>query len=90
MKVCKKDKVVLLGNGYSEEDIEQIGEAMTKTVYTIKDKYGEKKRISREKAREILGDEEYLSGISRSAFHWNCMREKEGNKVYFDSSKLFK
>lgn len=36
--------------------------------------------------------EVYLSGISRSAFHWSSVRETktEGMSVYFDSSKLFR
>jgi hypothetical protein len=47
------------------------------------------KKISQEKALEILGREEYLSGISRSAFHWSAVRDNNGETVYFDSSKLF-
>ena len=41
---------------------------------------------------EILGREAYLSGTSRSAFHWSCVREtdKIGVLIYFDSSRLFK
>jgi len=49
------------------------------------------KKISREDAIKILGMETYLSGIARSAFHWNSVRDSEnGESVYFDSSKLFK
>ena len=90
MKVSKSDKEILIGFGYTEEDMDQIGRAMTKTVYTLCRSNGEEKRISRAEAREILGDEEYLSGISRSAFHWSSMRGEDGNQVYFDSSRLVK
>lgn len=89
MKVNKEDKEFLISLGYREQDIRQIGEAMTKTVYTLYKSNGEEERISRLKAREILGDEEYLSGIGRSAFHWSSMRGEEGNRVHFDSSRLF-
>lgn len=89
MKVSKKDKEILKGFGYIEDDIDQIGEAMTKTIYTLCKDNGEEERISRLTAREILGDEEYLSGIGRSAFHWSSMRGEGDNKVRFDSSRLF-
>ena len=90
MKLTKKDVEILKGFGYPEEDLEQIAEAMTKTVYTLCKDNGEEERISRVKAREILGDKEYLSGIGRSAFHWSSMRGEDGVRVHFDSSRLFK
>lgn len=90
MKLSKKDKEILKEFGYPEEDMEQIGEAMRKTVYTLCKDNEEDERISREKAREILGDKEYLSGIGRSAFHWTSMRGEDGKRVHFDSSRLFR
>lgn len=90
MKLTEKDIAILKEMGFPDEDMGQIGEAMTKTIYTLRTKDGEEKRISRAKAREILGDREYLSGIGRSAFHWNCARGKEDSRVSFDSSRLFK
>ena len=85
MKLISEDKELLIKWGNREEDLKQIEEATTKTVYKMNDK-----RISRKRAIEILGREKYLSGISRSAFHWSVVRENEkGEEVYFDSSKLF-
>lgn len=47
--------------------------------------------ISREQAIAILGRETYLSGISRSAFHYTTARKTDdGRTVYFDSTKLFR
>lgn len=89
MKLTKKDKEILKEFGYPDSDMDQIAEAMTKTVYTLCLQNGQEERISRAKAREILGDEEYLSGIGRSAFHFNSMRGEKGMKVHFNSSKLF-
>ena len=88
MKLTSEDKKVLIEWGHREEDLKQIEEATAKTK-TVCEMNGEK--ISREKAIEILGRKEYLSGISRSAFHWSAGRDNEkGETVSFDSSKLFK
>lgn len=90
MKLTKNDKEILKRIDYLDSDMDQIAEAMTKTIYTLCTKDGQEERISRAKAREILGDEEYLSGIGRSAFHFTSMRGEEGMRVHFNSSKLFK
>lgn len=88
MKLTEKDKALLIEWGYPESDFPQIEEAMKKknTKYEF-----ECSAISREKAIELLGREEYLSGIARSAFHFTAAREVSNGKiVYFDSSNLFK
>lgn len=86
MKLTNRDKELLIKRGYNDKDMAQIEEATRKTVYEMDDK-----KISTKKALEVLGREEYLSGISRSAFHWSSARSNEnGETVYFDSSRLFK
>jgi hypothetical protein len=86
MKLTSEDKKILKENGYLDKDMHQIEEATARTVYEMNDK-----EISQKKALEVLGREEYLSGISRSAFHWSAVRSNSnGETVYFDSSKLFK
>jgi hypothetical protein len=86
MKLTSGDKELLIKWGHNEEDLNQIEEAITKTVYEMNGK-----KITIDKAIDILGRETYLSGISRSAFHWSACRENEkGQEIYFDSSKLFK
>lgn len=86
MKLTKTDKELLIKWGHKEDDIKQIEKATTKTTYELNNE-----KISRERAIELLGREEYLSGISRSAFHWSSVRNtNNGETVYFDSSKLFK
>lgn len=85
MKLKKEDTELLKDWGFLEKDLKQIEEATKKTTYEINDK-----KISATKALEILGREEYLSGISRSAFHWSSARNNNnGETVFFDSSKLF-
>ncbi len=88
MKLTKEDKDLLLSWGHTEQDLPQIKEATcsTKTKYEL-----EGEPIDRDEAIRLLGRTAYLSGISRSAFHWSAARETDdGRVVYFDSSRLFK
>lgn len=90
MKLSATDKDILKKWGHSDSDLLQIQDAINVTVYTLDTGNG-KKQITANKARNILGDEIFLSGISRSAFHWNCGRESgDGQYISFDSSRLFK
>ena len=87
MKLTKKDIQLITSWGFPEEDLKQIERATTKTktIYEFKCK-----EISRDEAIEILGRDQYLSGICRSAFHYTSARYNDKNEtVYFNSSKLF-
>jgi hypothetical protein len=94
MKLTKADKEYLKNIGYIDVgDFEQIEKASGKTTYTLCDGFsGEETLINTDKAIELLGRETYLSGISRSAFHWSAVRDTKqyGVSVYFDSSKFFR
>lgn len=87
MKLTNKDKEILSAWGYSEDNLEQIERATRKTEY----KLNGKEKISCQEAIRLIGRREFLSGISRSAFHWSASRctEDGNNIVMFDSSKLF-
>lgn len=86
MKLTSEDKKILTGWGYRDSDLKQIETATSKTIYT-----SEGEKISLTEVLEILDRETYLSGISRSAFHWSCSRtNNEGKTVSFDSSRLFR
>lgn len=87
MKLTNKDKEILRKWGYSEDDLKQIEEATRKTVYEL----NSKEKISCKDAIKLIGRKAFLSGISRSAFHWSASRYTEdgNNFVSFDSSKLF-
>lgn len=91
MKLTVSDKELLTAWGHPEKDFPQIEEALQKSK--TKYKLGAKP-ISRDKAIALLGRKVYLSGISRSAFHFTAAREvpnsTSGEVVYFDSSRLFK
>lgn len=88
MGLTAKDRKFLLSWGYEERDFQQIERATRKsnTSYTLG-----VTPIDREEAIQLLGRENYLSGIARSAFHSSAVRETDdGRTVYFDSSRLFK
>ena len=96
MKMSKRQIEILKGFGEDDESIEQVERAATVTIYKYKGR-----RISRKKAIELLGEEEFLSGLDRSAFHWTCIRWVDNEKadksinsfmheyVYFDSRRFF-
>lgn len=92
MKLTEENIELLKSWGYSPKDIKQIKQAITKTDYTYWSYFAEKK-ISANKAVELLGITDFLSGLSRSAFHFTASRNINGNTtcgVSFDSSRLFK
>ena len=86
MKLSESDKEYLFEIGYTMKDVPQIEQASKKTYFSYKGK-----RISGSKAIELIGRENFLSSIARSAYHWTAAREtSEGNMVLFDSSKYFR
>ena len=88
MKLSLVDKTLLLRWGYQTADFPQIEAAMQSrnTKYTL-----EGQTISQATAITVLGRKQFLTGISRSAFHSTAARETEdGKTVLFDSSRLFK
>lgn len=86
MKLNKKQKDLILSWGYNKEDIPQIEDAIRRSTYTVDDK-----TTTSTEAIKILGEEDFLSGISRSAFHFTSCRESAaGTSVYFNSSVIFR
>jgi len=95
MKLQKKDVELLKSRGYSESDIPQIQEAIERSTYNLHladAPYTEIRKLTALGAYRKLGREKFLSGISRSAFHWSASRETKDPKynIGFDSSILFK
>ena len=94
MKLTEKDKADLLALDVPPEDFWQIAEAaqLKYTKYAVYAKGAEKGRhISRDEAIRLLGRKEWLSGLSRSAFHFTACRDTidGASFVLFDSHKLF-
>lgn len=98
LKLSEEDIAKLKSWGESDKDIPQIEEALSITKFTVSDvidgqvDMNAEKEITAQEARDILGDERFLSGLDRSAFHWNSGRYNadETKYVSFDSSALFK
>ena len=94
MKLTKRDKEILRTKYYEDdESIEQIERATSKTVFILCDESQKAiKKIGIRKVIELLGREEFLSGIDRSAFYWTSYRVTADEKygIYFDSSALFR
>ncbi len=60
--------------------------AIRRSTYTVDDK-----KITTKEAIKIVGEEAFLSGICRSAFHYtSCREDANGTVVYFNSRILFR
>lgn len=82
------DKLTLLSWGHPIEDFEQIEDATNVGKFR---NATAKRNITWQTARKKLGDHEFLSGISRAAFHWDCVRytEDESTCIEFDFRNYF-
>lgn len=88
-KLTNKQKEVLLDWGHKEYEFNQIEECVNTGIITNEVTH---RKISWKTAIKKIGEREFLSGISRAAFHWTAMRNSDDNKecVYFDFSNYFK
>lgn len=102
------EKSILRSYGEDDKSIEQVERALNVTEFRLFNvipenranmyyedgdtKLEDGKPITADEAKEILGLETFMSGMDRSAFHWNCGRYNDDETLYvtFDSSKLFK
>ena len=84
--LTKRDKELLTKWGHPKSDFEQIEEAANICEY----ENTTHRKIKHTTAIRTLGKVEFLSGISRAAFHWTACRAKGEKRVYFDCSSMFK
>jgi len=92
MKTLNKEhQEIILNFGYLKQDLKQIEKALSKTDFELSTpEKNQDKKITINKAVKILGEELFLSGMCRSSFHYSAVREnRRGQKVYFNSSRLF-
>lgn len=87
-ELTEEDKRMLRDWGHPVEDFPQIENAANLSIFDLD---GEKS-VSWEEAVEAIGREQFLSGISRSAFHWSSSRDGVdsdgiGHEVFFESGK---
>jgi len=84
-KLSNKDRETLLKWGHREHDLKQIEDSANAGEF-----FNNKGHlITWGTALRTIGKREFLSGISRAAFHWTAGREnlKTGKYVSFDFSK---
>lgn len=93
--LTKSDKEILLKIGYKENNLKQIQDAIDVSTFSLYEAgtYNKETVISAEEAYELLGQGVFLSGISRSAFHWSSVREVPDTddlyRIMFESDALF-
>ena len=87
MKLTEEDRVYLREECHEDdEDIRQIEKVISKTTFKL-----DGKRIPLKEAIDLLGREEFLSGMDRSAFHWSAVRmTPDGREIHFDSRRFFR
>lgn len=93
IKMTEERKQMFRDTGHEEGDMRQLSEALRRTKYKVSNREDDRTTpISAVQALEILGEKKFLSGISRSAYHYTAARETEDGEfvVYFDSSMLFR
>ena len=93
IKMTEERKQMFRDMGHEEGDMRQLSEALRRTKYKVSNRGDDRTTpISAAQALEILGEKKFLSGISRSAYHYTAARETEDGEfvVYFDSSMLFR
>lgn len=89
MKLTETERIFLKKRGYSDKDFPQIEMAIDISEYHLYNNQEKSVSITSEKAIKLLGKEEFLSGIARSAFHWSAVRVNNNIKILFDSKRLF-
>ena len=73
-KLTQTEIIELKDKGYSASDLREINNAIKKTTYTLLLDKADRKEINELEALKLLGREEWLKGIVRSAFHIETIR----------------
>ncbi len=84
-RLTDEDKKILLSWGNREDELDQIELEANVCEYTQCYKSKPDRKITRDEAIKLLGRRNFLSGIERTAFHWNCGRERGNRYVHFES-----
>ena len=77
MKLSNNDKEILTKQAWGEPEIEKLDE-IDITTYSCNG--SEKKKILEKTARDVLGNEVYLSGVARAAFSGMAYRTVPGKR----------
>lgn len=85
-KLTFEDKELLRTWGYEDREFKQIENCANNGEY-FHLKGNRSYAICLKTALKKLGCKKFLSGLSRSAFHWSAVREYNDYKVLFDMGK---
>ena len=87
MKLTKKDIKLLLGVGYTENNLQQIKTAAKFCKITDADT---DKRITQKDFIKLCGKEVFILKLARAAFHYtSCYDTQVGTAFIFDCGKMF-
>lgn len=97
MKLTQEDKNYLMDLGETSDTIKQIEACISKTQFYLYEKTSSYRdymdKITAKEAFEILGREDFLSGMRRTAFHRTALRYVPGTNetkyVEFKSYAFF-
>lgn len=96
MKLTAEDRLFLKEQCHEDEaSINQIERAARRTKYEYYDPSIDDRchRIGVDKVISLVGREQWLIGMDRSAFHWSATIEVPGKErvvIFFDSSAFFR
>ena len=94
--LTNEDKTSLLLRGYTEEDFSQIGQGLKEVELDITDnditKGCKTRKCGAKRAIEVIGREEFISGVARASFHATATRDScDGRyKIFFDLRKWWR
>lgn len=90
--LSSKDRMYLTRKYYILEEMEQMDYAIPLIVYAVRHKRYDDRClcITAENARKLLGDKQFLRGVSKSAFDFEAEEKVEGTDytVIFDANVL--
>lgn len=84
-ELCKDARERFKRLGHIDKDMRQLCDAVATTKYYLNDSI----QLTADEAYDMLGESDFMSGLSRSAFHFSSVRECNEGAIFFDSSALF-
>jgi len=91
-RLTEAHKAILLETGTREQDFPWLEEGANRGTFVLDETLPDARAINAWEALELLGEETFLSGLDRAAFHYTCGRyTPDGeHEVSFDMSIIHK
>ena len=81
MKLTDHQKEIIKSNGYTDEDCSTIEQTIISITYQLTPDLS--LRVSHDVANDALGEDDYLSGITRATFHYSSCRVTNDDKRFY-------